>query len=55
MSFYNILMSRETCNTFLINPTISTSSGFMMAHFEAKNNEITIESPKLVLSKAECW
>ena len=27
-------------------PTFSTSIGFMMAHFEAKKHEKTIESPK---------
>ena len=34
-------------------PTFSTSIGFMMAHFEAKKHEKTIESPKSSVVKGQ--
>ena len=34
-------------------PTFSTSIGFMMAHFEAKKHEKTIESPKRSVVKGQ--
>ena len=34
-------------------PTFSTSIGFMMAHFEAKKYEKTIESPKSSVVKGQ--
>ena len=37
----------------VITPTYSTSTGFMMAHFEAKKHGKTIESPKSNVVKGQ--
>ena len=37
----------------VITPTFSTSTGFMMAHFEAKKHEKTIESLKSNVIKCQ--
>ena len=44
--FYFFCCPRKIFIKMFITPTFSTSTGFMMAHFEAKIQEKTIESLK---------
>ena len=43
--FYFFCCPRKIFIKMFITPTFSTSTGFMVAHFEAKKHEKTIESP----------
>ena len=51
--FYFFCCPRKNFIKMFITPTFSTSTGFMMAHFEAKKHGKTIESHKSNVVKGQ--
>ena len=54
-NFQFFFCPRKLFTRMFIPPTFSTSIGFMMAHFEAKKHEKTIESRKRSAASSEVF